>query len=352
MDEARTLVQFNHKNIVSVIRFIQAHGTAYIVMEFIDGETLSDVLKREKTLSYERLKATIDPILSGLEVIHKAELIHRDIKPGNIIIRKDGTPVLIDFGSARHAIGGRSRSITAIVTPGYAPIEQYSTRGKQGPWTDIYALAAICYHAITGKAPVDATDRASRDPFVPLMDRKPAPDHILKAIDKALLFNEEDRPQNIAAWRNLLDVGDAFTSLPYDEMAKKHLLNFKPNNSAEDINRRGKWKPAMVKLKTKLKSIFSFTRAGLLAFYITLIGTEILSDYDMFDDWFYGLNYDIVDLFVAGLTFIILYWGVSLIPSIIYIFLPRGPKTYLKKGYFIVTIMLSITSGILLAWDS
>ena len=237
LDEARLLAKFNHKNIVSVHRFFEAHGTAYIVMEFIDGLTLSDLLKQEKKLSYDKLKSIIDPIMSGLDVVHKGDFLHRDIKPGNIIIRKDGKPVLIDFGAARQAVGARSRSVTAIVTPGYAPIEQYDTSGNQGPWTDIYALGAICYRAITGNRPSDATGRIKRDPLVALMNshipkKLGYPDHVLQAIDKALAVDEEDRPQSISQWRSML-AGDmpieASMPAPVDEMAKTCLLYTSPS---------------------------------------------------------------------------------------------------------------------------
>ena len=117
LDEARLLAKFDHKNIVSVYRFFEAHGTAYIVMEYIDGETVSSLLKREKTLSYDDLRSILNPLLAGLEVVHKGDFLHRDIKPGNIIVHENGIPILIDFGAARQAVGVRSRSVTAIVTP-------------------------------------------------------------------------------------------------------------------------------------------------------------------------------------------------------------------------------------------
>ena len=132
-------------------------------MEYAEGETLSAFLERKGTLKEAELKAILYPILDGLEVVHRADFLHRDIKPGNIIIRdEDNSPVLLDFGSARQAIGARSRSVTSIITPGYAPIEQYSSRGDQGPWTDIYALGGVCYRALTGEVPDDATDRMRR----------------------------------------------------------------------------------------------------------------------------------------------------------------------------------------------
>ena len=207
LDEARILARFQHANIVRVHHFFEAHSTAYIVMEYAEGKTLSQFLQRKHTLNEEELKAILYPILDGLEVVHGADFLHRDIKPGNIIIRdEDRSPVLLDFGAARQAIGARSRSVTSIITPGYAPIEQYSSRGDQGPWTDIYALGAVCYHALTGDVPDDATDRVRNDPLTPVAERSvgQASAGFLAATDWALKVDEGDRPQSVGAWRTAL----------------------------------------------------------------------------------------------------------------------------------------------------
>ena len=207
VDEARTLARFDHRHIIKVHRFFQAHGTAYIVMEYAEGETLSAYLNRRGTLQEAELTAILYPILDGLAVVHSADFLHRDIKPGNIIIRdEDKSPVLLDFGAARQAIGSKSRSITSIITPGYAPIEQYSSRGIQGTWTDIYALGAVCYRALTGEVPDDATDRVIQDTLLPVVDRCSghASRSFLSSIDRALQVNAEDRPQSISEWRAML----------------------------------------------------------------------------------------------------------------------------------------------------
>ena len=207
LDEARTLARFDHRHIIKVHRFFEAHGTAYIVMEYAEGETLSAYLDRKWTLKEEELKAILNPILDGLEVVHGADFLHRDIKPGNIIIRdEDNSPVLLDFGAARQAIGARSKSVTSIITPGYAPIEQYSTQGDQGPWTDLYALGALCYRALTGEAPADATERVIGDAVIPVSDRCAgrAGADLLAAIDWAIKVDKADRPQSVAAWRAAL----------------------------------------------------------------------------------------------------------------------------------------------------
>ena len=207
LDEARVMARFKHPNIVQVQHFFQAHGTAYIVMEYVEGETLSDLLKRKGTLTENELKTILLPMLAGLVEVHEAGILHRDIKPGNILLRAaDGSPVLVDFGAARQAVGARSRSVTAVLTPGYAPIEQYSSRGYQGAWTDIYALGGVCYQALTGKVPDEAMDRIRQDPLIPITEaaKGKATDSFLSAIDWSLRVEEADRPQGIRVWRSAL----------------------------------------------------------------------------------------------------------------------------------------------------
>src|SRR5258708_7513104 len=141
-------------------------------------------------------------LLSGLGGVHAQGFLHRDIKPANVIIRRDGVPVLVDFGAARQAMGGRTRTLTNVLTPQYAPIEQYALDGKQGAWSDIYSAAAVLYHAIAGQTPPDAAARVGKDPYRPLPEIAsnrfdPA---FLAAIDRAMAFAPADRPQSVAAW--------------------------------------------------------------------------------------------------------------------------------------------------------
>ena len=145
--------------------------------------------------------------MAGLIDVHEAGILHRDIKPGNILLRAaDGSPVLVDFGAARQAVGVRSRSVTAVLTPGYAPIEQYSSRGHQGPWTDIYALGGVCYQTLTGTVPDEAMDRIRQDPLIPITHsaKGKATDSFLSAIDWSLRVEEADRPQGVRVWRSAL----------------------------------------------------------------------------------------------------------------------------------------------------
>ena len=225
LDEARTLARFQHPNIVRVHHFFEAHSTAYIAMDYVEGEDLSAYLTRKGPLREDALKGILYPLLSALEVVHKAAFLHRDIKPGNIVLRdSDGSPVLLDFGAARQAIGAKSRSVTSIVTPGYAPIEQYSSRGRQGAWTDIYALGGVCYRALTGDVPADATDRMRHDPLVPVSQRcaGQASPALLSAIDAALAVNEGDRPQSVGDWRAAMAVDAAPQHERTPSLAKRY----------------------------------------------------------------------------------------------------------------------------------
>jgi serine/threonine protein kinase len=203
LDESRTLASFRHPHIVRVMRFFEANGTAYMVMEFVEGAPLSEWVKTRRPVPEAHLRALLMPLLDGLEVVHKAGYTHRDIKPGNIYMREDDTPVLLDFGSARM----QASELTAVVSPGYAPFEQYHTQGNQGPWSDLYALGGVLYWLVTGNRPHEAVARARQDtmpPAVQAADRNLFGPELLAAIDWALAPHEEQRPQSVAQFREAL----------------------------------------------------------------------------------------------------------------------------------------------------
>jgi serine/threonine protein kinase len=210
LDEARALARFRHPHIVPVLRFLAANGTAYTVMEFEDGQSVGQLLRQGSGQAGRRLppddvRRLAEGLLEGLAAVHAQGFLHRDIKPSNIIIRRDGVPILIDFGAARQAMGGRTRTLTSVLTPQYAPIEQYAMDGKQGPWTDIYSAAAVLHHAIAGVPPPEAASRVGHDPYKPLAvtqaDRYDQT--FLAAIDRGLAFVPTERPQSVEAWRAL-----------------------------------------------------------------------------------------------------------------------------------------------------
>ena len=202
IEEARILAGFRHPNIIAVHRIVEANGTVYLVMDCIEGESYGARLRRiGREPNETSLRAVIDPLLDGLHEVHAAGLLHRDIKPENILIDKRGQPVLIDFGAARSSVGA-TMTMTSIVTHGYSPAEQYQTKGKIGPWTDIYAIGAVMCRAITGEKPMVASDRLMEDEFLWLSHR-PIPGisgSCLKAVDWALRVRPEDRPKSIPEW--------------------------------------------------------------------------------------------------------------------------------------------------------
>jgi serine/threonine protein kinase/WD40 repeat protein len=208
IEEAQTLARFDHPNIVRVHRYFRANNTAYMVLHFEEGGSFKAWLKSvNRAPRQAELDRMVAPLLDALEIIHDANFLHRDIAPDNIMVRRDGSPVLIDFGSARGAIASHSSTVSALVKPGYSPYEQYATSGaNQGPWTDIYALGATLYFAIAGRRPPDAPSRVLSDEYVPAREAALGSYRrtFLDALDRALSIEVSKRPQRIAEWRGPL----------------------------------------------------------------------------------------------------------------------------------------------------
>jgi len=205
LQEARTLAMINHVNVVHVRVYFEANATGYLVMDYYEGQSLAEYLERAGgRVSAKTALDLILPILDGLQKIHAQNFLHRDIKPQNIYIPKNAQPILLDFGAARLAMGEHNQNLSVILTPGFAPPEQYSPRG-QGPWTDIYSVAATLYTMVTGQMPPNASERINRDEFLPpdkLMS-KLSP-HFSDALVKALSQDPKGRPQTVQEFRNLL----------------------------------------------------------------------------------------------------------------------------------------------------
>ncbi|MFV0297256.1 MAG: serine/threonine-protein kinase, partial [Hyphomicrobiaceae bacterium] len=211
LDEAKTLARFRHPNIVRVSRLFEANNTAYMVLDFEMGPNLSQWRQDlGRTPTQDEIDRISTKILDAVEAVHEQGILHRDIKPANIIMRDGEEPVLIDFGAARQALSAQSRTVHAIVTPGYSPKEQYAVDlDRQGSWSDIYALGATLYFLVTGTAPPDAL---SRD----LAEAMPVSSGeygrwrggFLEAIDDAMQVDAERRPQSVTEWRSALFSGD------------------------------------------------------------------------------------------------------------------------------------------------
>ncbi len=207
LQEARTLAQFEgHPNIVSVRDFFKANGTAYFVMSYVEGMTLKEHLANSGgKLTVEKAKSIIMPVTDALKEVHAVNILHRDISPDNIFINNKGQIILIDFGAARQAIGEKGRSLSIILKPGYAPEEQYRSKGVQGPWTDIYAVAATFYQLITGWPPPESLERLSGDPLVsPARMGVDMEEYEEQALIKALAVRAEDRFQSIEDFQDAL----------------------------------------------------------------------------------------------------------------------------------------------------
>ena len=210
VNEARLLARFDHPSLVKVYRFWEDNATAYMVMPFLQGATLRDTRRRMAHPPDEAwIRSVISPILSALELLHREGVYHRDIAPDNILLSKDGPPVLLDFGAARRVISDRTQSLTAILKPSYAPIEQYAemTQLRQGPWTDLYALGAVIHYLLFGAPPAPATARAVQDDTEAIENRvvPGVSPRFLEAVSWMLSIRPNQRPQSGEQLRAVLD---------------------------------------------------------------------------------------------------------------------------------------------------
>lgn len=205
LKEAQTLARFDHANVVRVRNYFEANGTAYLVMDYYEGLNISEWMHTNGLFSEQSAIQLMMPILDGLREVHRSGILHRDIKPENIYIAQNNRPILLDFGAARAAVGAKSQNMSVVLTPGFAPMEQYAASGKQGAWTDIYACGATLYYMVTGRIPIEAMDRLDEDAL-------PSPQQIRPEISKtfsdillnSLALKPEARPQTILAFQDAL----------------------------------------------------------------------------------------------------------------------------------------------------
>lgn len=208
LNEAKTLAEFiGNPNIVRVYSYFEENNTAYFVMDYVKGISLREYLNKRGKISWEEAEKLLFPIMDALSEVHSRGIIHRDVAPDNIYIDDSGTVKLLDFGAARYSLGDKSQSLDVILKPGFAPYEQYSRRSHQGPYTDIYALAATFYFSVTGRLPPDSIDRQSHDELIPpSMLGIDIPPNVENAICKGLEVNYTDR------FQNMFDFKQAFLS--------------------------------------------------------------------------------------------------------------------------------------------
>lgn len=210
LNEARLLAKFDHPSLVKVHRFWEANGTAYMVMPFYKAQTLRQ--RRQELgavpVTESWLMSMLEPLLGALAEMHRAEVFHRDIAPDNILWCADNRPVLLDFGAARRVLADRTQHLTAVLKPQFAPIEQYAEAQamRQGPWTDIFALASTCYFMLAGRPPLPATARILSDDLTSLIELAPPgfSTRVLATLDWAMAIRPEDRPHSVAALWDVL----------------------------------------------------------------------------------------------------------------------------------------------------
>ena len=208
LEEARTLARFDHPNIVRVRSFFEENQTAYLVMDYLKGKNIAEYVEQSGGIVSENEAFRIMlPVLDGLREVHSKGVLHRDIKPQNIYLTESGRPILLDFGAARQAMSDRSRSISVILTQGFAPYEQYHRKGQQGPWTDIYACAATIYYMVTGQVPTDVLERVAEDNLQPPHEINAAiSPQVSEIIMQALSINPADRPQDVFLFLDMLGI--------------------------------------------------------------------------------------------------------------------------------------------------
>lgn len=209
-EEGIALARLNHPNVVRVLNFLRANDTVYLVMRYEDGRTLHEQIRKHHGQFRESfVRGVFGRLLSGLRVVHASKLLHLDIKPSNIYLRSDGSPVLIDFGAARLALAQNDPDLRPTYTPGYAAPEQYSNLGHlggQGPWTDVYAVGASLYACLAAAAPQPADLRILDDKLVPASRRFAGKysGQLLDTIDQCLQLDSLARPQSAFSLQRML----------------------------------------------------------------------------------------------------------------------------------------------------
>jgi serine/threonine protein kinase len=206
-EEGKALASLAHPNVVRVLNFFRANETVYLVMRYERGRTLQEhIHARGGVLRESWIRSTFATLLNGLREVHSNKLLHLDIKPGNVYLRGDGTPLLIDFGAARQMLAGEAPALPPMYTPGFASPEHHADRSKLGPWSDIYSVGATLYACVTAQVPPAAEERMEKDRIVPA--RRAAAGRfsaeLLDTVDWCLQMNHLERPQSVFALQKAL----------------------------------------------------------------------------------------------------------------------------------------------------
>ena len=235
--EGQTLGQFNHPGIVQVFYYFEENNTAYMVMEYLRGKTLAELLKRRVRIPETKAIEYITEVGKALKILHQAQCLHRDIKPDNIMLADDGRLVLIDFGAARDFTTSSTDRYTTMLTPGYSPLEQYGSSLRYGRFTDVYALGSTLYHLLTGEAPISAIERAAGVELQTVCDLVPDVNlHVSQAIAKAMTMDISQRIQSVEEFFSLL--------LPDSSISPKTNISSRTQDVWGVFGRSNKPKPA------------------------------------------------------------------------------------------------------------
>jgi len=198
-EEGRALASLGHPNVVRVLNFFRANDTVYLVMRYERGRTLQEhIHKKTGPIKEDWIRGTFTQLLNGVREVHTNKLLHLDIKPGNVYLRSDGTPLLIDFGAARQMLSGEAPSLPPMYTPGFASPEHHADRSKLGPWSDIYAVGATLYACRSAAAPPSAEERLDRDRMVPArkIGAGKYTSELLDTVDWCMRLDHLERPQS------------------------------------------------------------------------------------------------------------------------------------------------------------
>jgi serine/threonine protein kinase len=250
-EEGRALANIDHKNIVRVINFFRENETVYMVMQYERGKSLQQfILSQNKPVSEGFVRRVFSELMNGLREVHTHKLLHLDIKPANIYIRLDGSPVLLDFGSARQALSDIHYNLPSSFTPGFAPPEQHYDRKLLGPWSDIYSVGASMYACMARAAPMAAEQRLKKDLLVPaeIAGKQIYSQNLLKIIDNCLALDHMQRPQSVLTLQKML-LED--TSL--QDLERQQSLYLAQNHQQEDDQMKDKKSGFLAQLKNYLK---------------------------------------------------------------------------------------------------